>query len=796
MENDLKIANTKFKNKEIHKFTRQVYSRNEKSIIDYFLIGSEIWKDIKQVKVKRGGEIGSDHYLVRMRLKIDIEKEKSKRKIINEKIRVHRLKDTQIREDYQRILETNDKIITNIVDIEESWKNFKDKVKKAAKETCGVTKICNLSRNRTSWWNDEIRVAVQNKKQAWKEYLKTMGVGKYEVYKEERVKVKILVKRSKETQWKAFGQKLAAAYYENQKMFYGALKQMRKPRQNTLKSIKDKKGDIKVNENDIMERWKEYYKHLLDEGDNSSFEDRVIEDSLSINQEQLQDTISAEKFEKALNKIKIGKAPGHDELTGEMIKYLSTSFKIELLNIMNAVKREKKTPKDWNIGIISPIYKSGDSKQCSNYRGITLSSVVEKLFARIMENRLRNKIENTLEETQCGFRKERGTQDHIFTIRQLTEKAIAKNREIHLCFIDLEKAFDRIKRQDVWKILKDRGVDYELVENIKSLYRHTECYVRVRNERSEMFTYNSGLKQGCILSPILFNIVLDTIIKNCRADWKPYNIGYWRMGLVNVSELCYADDMVIIARTDIDLQHNMNRLCTELNKYNMNINRSKTKTMIVGTTEKFHQISVENIVLEQVNTYKYLGVIINSEGNNKDEINERTIKAGKMFNAIKTSFLGKKEIPEVTKVQVIKTVVKPILTYASESWTTTDRQKSKLRATEMRFLRKIKSKTKRDRIRNEVFYRHLQIEPITVTIQQNQLRWLGHMERMNENRLAKKVFKAKGFGKRKRGRPRKTWTEEVQHALISRGVEWNDAINSAKDRNQWRRIVKRTPRTI
>ena len=70
------------------------------------------------------------------------------------------------------------------------------------------------------------------------------------------------------------------------------------------------------------------------------------------------------------------------------------------------------------------------------------------------------------------------------------------------------------------------------------------------------------------------------------------------------------------------------------------------------------------------------------------------------------------------------------------------------------------------------------------------------MERMNENRIAKKVFKAKGYGKRKRGRPRKTWTEKVQHALISRGVEWNDAINSARDRNQWRRIVKRTPSKI
>lgn len=206
--------------------------------------------------------------------------------------------------------------------------------------------------------------------------------------------------------------------------------------------------------------------------------------------------------------------------------------------------------------------------------------------------------------------------------------------------------------------------------------------------------------------------------------------------------------MLVVVDSEKDLQHNLETINKELKKYSMGINKKKTKTMVVGNKEVKHRIKVEGNELEQVKSYKYLGVIINSEGNIKDEINERLAKTGNLFRAIKSSVLGKCEIPERTKAEVVKKIVKPILTYASESWVTTEKQRQSINSVEMRFLRKIKGKTRRDRIRNEVFREQLNIQPIEWNIEQNQIRWLGHVNRMGQERLVKKVYEARELGKK------------------------------------------------
>ena len=106
--------------------------------------------------------------------------------------------------------------------------------------------------------------------------------------------------------------------------------------------------------------------------------------------------------------------------------------------------------------------------------------------------------------------------DQIFIVRQLCEKAAKVGIQIHACFVDMVKAFDSIRRKDVWNILKRKGVEQQLVEGIKSLYENTVNYVRVRNEASKTFTSKIGFRQGCILSSLLFNLVLDDVVKKSK----------------------------------------------------------------------------------------------------------------------------------------------------------------------------------------------------------------------------------------------------------------------------------------
>ena len=129
-------------------------------------------------------------------------------------------------------------------------------------------------------------------------------------------------------------------------------------------------------------------------------------------------------IEKTIQKMKNGTAPEHNEITVEMIKTLSQSGLKELLKLLNNVRAKKMTTKDWQIGIICPIYKKGESQQCTSYRGIILGSKTAKMYARILEGRLRNEVEHILEETQYGFKKERRTQDQIFILRQVIETSL------------------------------------------------------------------------------------------------------------------------------------------------------------------------------------------------------------------------------------------------------------------------------------------------------------------------------------------------------------------------------------
>jgi len=209
--NDMLVGNTWFEHKEIHKYTRVVTSRNEKSIIDLILIEKAEKSKLIDVRVKRGSEIGSDHYLVEAQLKHNISEKKENNKMNIEmnytNIKTYRLQEEKFRKRYKE--ECDKRLLLGKQggkkDLEELWKYFKDTIKQVATEICGVSKSTN-KRKQTPWWNQEIKEEVRKKKKLWKKYL---GTGKnandYEVYKQQREKVKVLIREAKKGAWKKFG---------------------------------------------------------------------------------------------------------------------------------------------------------------------------------------------------------------------------------------------------------------------------------------------------------------------------------------------------------------------------------------------------------------------------------------------------------------------------------------------------------------------------------------------------------------------------------------------------------------
>lgn len=434
-----------------------------------------------------------------------------------------------------------------------------------------------------------------------------------------------------------------------------------------------------------------------------------------------------------------------------------------------------------------PLHKKGDNKDCNNYRGITLLSTMVKIYERILEKRLKTTTEAQMEDAQSGFRKGRGVQDHIFTMKQLIEKNI--NNTIYVAFVDIEKAFDSIPRKEIWNSLEQRGISNKLEKAIYSLYRNTRNYVRRGNLQSEEFVTKEGLRQGGVLSPTLFNIVLDDVIKETKSKTRKLQVGYRNMKIVELVECAFADDLMIYGKNEKELQMNLEIWKTALEKRSLRVNVAKTKVMTIGKKEANMEIKLDGKIVEQIEVFKYLGVSIHKDGREEAEINNRIENTTKLFYALNNTFIRRKEISQKTKMAVYNTIYKPILTYGGESWVLNSQMKSRLQTLEMKYLRGVKGISRRDKIRNEAVRSELNVEPILKSIEKQHLKWFGHIVRMEDERQTKRIWLAKSTQKRPKGRPRKTWDQVVAECLKDRGISWREGLKMAENREKWATFV-------
>ena len=178
-------------------------------------------------------------------------------------------------------------------------------------------------------------------------------------------------------------------------------------------------------------------------------------------------------------------------------------------------------PKQRQTRVIIPIHKKGDKRKCTNYSGISLISVPGKVYAKCFEKKCREIVEPKLTDAQCGFCSGRSTMDQIFALQQIFEKSGEYAKEVIACFVDLEKAYDHIPRDKLWAVLLQYSIDGQLLTIIKSLYMHSEVCVRVNSAMTKPFRVSVELRQCCSLSPILFLIYMDRIVKkseSCGAE--------------------------------------------------------------------------------------------------------------------------------------------------------------------------------------------------------------------------------------------------------------------------------------
>ena len=388
-----------------------------------------------------------------------------------------------------------------------------------------------------------------------------------------------------------------------------------------------------------LEDWVDYFSKLY-KGKRPD-ETRVKEITNGVKNMEMMNTfneldfqITTEEVNKAITKLKNKKSPGIDGISSEMLKAGQGCLTPVLVKLFNHILRSKSYPEVWQVGLVSAIHKKGSVHDPDNYRGITVNSTVAKTYGLILENRLSIYIEQhkIMNKCQIGFKKKARTSDHIFIIRSLFEKYTSRGN-LYLAFIDFRKAYDSVWRDALlYKILQlnIRGLFYH---QIKSMYQNIQLSVKVNQHLSEKFPAEIGVKQGDVLSPILFNLFINDLpdIFDDTCDKTKLDEKY-------IDCLLYADDLVIISRSSQGLQNSLTKLNTYCSKWHLEVNTSKSKIMIMSKSGKKHRetFMYGGGALENVTEYTYLGIPLTNSCNFTRTKHVLKNKGTKVINKLKS----------------------------------------------------------------------------------------------------------------------------------------------------------------
>ena len=758
---DLAIGNTYFQKKGEKLVTYK--SGKRKSQIDYILCRRKHLKEIKNVKVISGECVAAQHRLVVADCEVPtIEKGNKRVDQKEQKIKWWKLKEEGLRRKFKdRVLRELDFPET----VQEWWGVNSKMIRTVGEEVVGKTSGKGPPEDKEAWWwNEEVQAEVKKKKEAKKRWDNTGKNEDREDYNTAKKNAKKAVARARaEAVEKAYEQ-IEKNKDDRQLLRIARTRDKASKDVTNIKQIKDESGIVLRRQDQILRRWKVYFEGLLNEEN-----PREWKEDGEINEGMVRE-ISRNEVEEALRKIKAGKAVGADQIPGEVWKSLGKEGTDALWDLMKKIWQQEAIPEEWKKSTLVPIYKGkGDIQDCGNYRGIKLMSHTMKVWERIIEGRLRQ--ETVISEEQFGFMPGRGTTDAIFALRQLMEKCRERQAELHIAFIDLEKAYDRVPRQEVWRCMRRKGTPEKYVRLVKEMYERAETTVRCSVGRTEGFKVKVGLHQGSALSPYLFNLVMDVMVETVKKE------APWSM--------MFADDIVLCETTRERLEDKLEEWRKALEERGMRVSRTKTEYVTTSEGENLY-VNLQGEKLPAAKVFKYLGSKVTSNGELDEEIKHR-VNCGWLNWRRMSGVLCDGRVSCRMKGKIYKMVVRPAMLHGAETWPVTRRQERKMEVAEMKMLRWLCGVTREDRIRNERIRGTVKVGNIGKKIQESRLRWFGHVQRRNEEYVGKRVEKLEVGGRRRRGRPKTRWRDRVNEDLREKGWRQEDAL----DRRKWRESIKK-----
>jgi len=383
----------------------------------------------------------------------------------------------------------------------------------------------------------------------------------------------------------------------------------------------------------------------------------------------LDEPFSVPEVYHGIKQLKMGKASALDGISNEILSIAPPEFTFLFTLAFSALLKSSHYPIQWATGVIVPLHKSGELDEPNNYRGITLNSCLSKLFTLLLNNRLTLYCEDLglVSYNQIGFRKGFRTADHVLTLKTIIDQSFVNKKKLYACFVDFRKAYDTVWRNGLFLKLLRGGVSSQFVKLIQDMYSRLQMCVSLQSGISYPFQSNVGLKQGCNLSPLLFNLFINDLTNKIESRVIDAPV----LNNTMVSSLLYADDLILLSESRQGLQNSLDSLNEYTTQWFLEVNPTKTKCLVFSRGRKAmldDNFTLGDVTLNTCDSYCYLGTTFTRSGSFKVASEALNAKAvGAMFSLLRNLYKYT-NISMNIMLDLFDRMILPISIYNCEVW--------------------------------------------------------------------------------------------------------------------------------
>ena len=601
--------------------------------------------------------------------------------------------------------------------------------------------------------DEKVLATIREKRDAYRKVGKTVYGSKEwaratQIWREKRNILKKQVYIAKQKYWEGLREELSTCSKSDSKKFWQLVRKSLNGRPQAGWGAVPVNGKmISPEDPSYAEHWADYYSILgrYDEpnddiGDGPKSHRRDIEEAVdghamwSDCNTDFNHPFTIEEIENAQKAMKGGKAAGADGIGPDLLKLLEPKV---LTALFNDIWEKETPPEEWDISVTVPLRKD-EIQEMSHSRGISLMQCLAKLFEIVLLKRIDAEVEQkkSLNPEQGGFRPGRECVEQTFALIQYAQARRGQGKRTYMVFIDLRKAYDLVWRKGLWKALYDKGIRGKMLRVLKTMYDRTQMAVKINGSLSSPFSVEKGVRQGSSLSPLLFDLFIDSLFDELKLA----GIGIEARDCI-LPGLLWADDIVLTLESQQMVHKALEVISDWCDSVGMQVGHDKCKVMVAAPKgdhqEALDACKEDTFVLQGkeikcTRTYKYLGTIIADTLDWEEEIKERAAGVRKSVNAM-LPFMWNKQVPRDVRLSVFQSLIYPKALYGSEVWGRTEGDFERVESEFMPALNAVLFGSRGFKASKLIAMREAGLEPLFVRSVKSKLRlthkWLANGDR-------------------------------------------------------------------